>query len=361
MTFALPVSSFAEDTVKIAMITAKTGEAANSNIISFKGARFAVDHINKKGGLLDRKVQLLEYDNLSTPAGSAEAARQAVKDGAVAVVGCNWSSHSLAMAKVLQKAKIPMISHLSTNSAVTRVGDYIFRICFTDSFQGLGLARFALDQLNAKTAVVLVDVDRVYSKGLAETFTDAFERLGGEVVWRGEYDSSNNDYDAILQTVAVKNPDVLFIPGGYNDVSAFFGRAKELGVRGHLLSADGIGIRMYDYIGNKADDIYFSTHWSKSVDTPESKAFVEQYEKVYGPIQEDTLALVYDSFMVLGEAIKKAGSVDGALIRNALADTSGYRGVTGTIRFDEHGDPVKPMVMNKLKFGGMMYLMQVYP
>ncbi|MGL1863910.1 MAG: ABC transporter substrate-binding protein [Pseudodesulfovibrio sp.] len=356
---ALPCS--AESTVKIAMITAKTGEAGKSNIPSFKGARFVVDYINSRGGILGRQVQLMEYDNLSTPEGSVAAARQAVKDGVVAVVGCNWSSHSIAMAKYLQEAKVPMISHLSTNAAVTQVGDYIFRACFTDSFQGLGLARFARDDLKTRSAVVLVDTERTYSVGLAETFTAAFEKLGGKVIWRGEYGADNIPFESILRTVAKHNPDALFIPGGYADVSGFFGRARELGVKGNFLSSDGIGIKMYDYIGDKADGIYFSTHWSKWVDTSTSTEFVNRFEKVYGPPQEDTFALVYDSFMVLRAAIQLVGSFDHAKVRQALADTPGYKGVTGTIRFDEHGDPIKPMVMNELKNGGMSYIRQVYP
>lgn len=179
--FSISVSpGFAEAAppIKIAMITAKTGEAGKTNSISFGAARFSVDEINSTGGILGRHVELLEYDNESTPEGSAKAARTAISDGAVAVVGCNWSSHSLAMAKVLQEAGVPMISHMSTNPAVTKVGDYIFRVCFTDSFQGLGLARFARTRLGAKTAVVLVDDNRTYSKGLGKTFVQAFEKLG---------------------------------------------------------------------------------------------------------------------------------------------------------------------------------------
>ncbi len=209
------------DSVKIAMITAKTGEAGLSNSISFVGARFAVDEINAMGGILGRRVKLFEYDNKSTPEGSAEAARLAVKDGVAAVVGANWSSHSLAMAEVLQSAHIPMISHMSTNPAVTRVGDYIFRICFTDSFQGLGLARFAIERLHAHTAVILVNEKRAFSIGLAETFSKAFTRLGGGVLWRAEYDMDHVDYPAMVREVEERGADILFIPGGYSDVAAF--------------------------------------------------------------------------------------------------------------------------------------------
>lgn len=354
-------TSFAAAPIKIAMITAKTGEAGRTNILSFDGARYAVKKINERGGVLGRPIELLEYDNKSTPEGSAEAARQAINDGAVAVVGCNWSSHSLGMAKVLQPAGIPMISHMSTNTAVTRVGDFIFRICFTDPFQGYGLARFAREKLKAKSAVVLVDESRTYSVGLGKTFTQAFEKLGGKVAWQGTYGEKDIPFDLILDQVQSLKPDALFIPGSYADVGGFFGRAKDRGLSMSLLSADGIGAKMYEYIEGKADDIYFSGHWSRWVDTRESKEFVRGYEALFGPLNEDTMALVYDCFTLLADALQRAGTTNGKQLRDAIAETERFPGVTGYITFDENGDPIKPMTINQLKFGGVLYLQQVYP
>lgn len=347
--------------IKIAMITAKTGPAGVSNVISFDGARFVVDEINAQGGILGRKVELLEYDNKSTPEGSAEAGKLAIKDGAISVVGCNWSSHSKALAEVLQAAKIPMVTHMSTNEAVTKVGDYIFRTCYTDSYQGLGLARFSHTTLEDDTAVVLVDKNRSYSQGLADTFTAAFERLGGRVLWRGEYDMDSVDYESLLHDVAKHDPDALFVPGSYADVAGFFGMARDMNARWHLLSADGIGIKLIEYIGDRANGIFYSGHWSKWADTDASRAFVKQYESKVGPVSEDTIALVYDSFMVIKSAIERAGTTEGPQLRKAISETPGYRGVTGVIRFDENGDPIKPMFINKFQFGGVMYIDMVYP
>ena len=352
----------AAEPVRIAMITARTGEAGKTNQISFVGARFAVDEINRAGGILGRPVKLLEYDNKSTPEGSAEAARKAVAAGAAAVVGCNWSSHSQAMAAVLQQAGVPMISHMSTNEAVTKTGDYIFRACFTDAFQGVGMARFAYDRLDCKSAAVLIDGDRMYSRGLGRAFTEAFESLGGKVLMTATYSASGDvDYDGLVREVIRFAPAALFVPGGYRDATAIFVRARAAGYTGHRLSGDGVGIRMFDSIGDKADDIYFSSHWTRWVDTPESKDFVRRFEKLVGPAQEDSYALVYDSFMLLKDAMERAGTTDGDKVRDALAATSGFAGVTGTIRFDENGDPIKPMVVNQLKFGGMLFVEQIYP
>lgn len=344
------------------MITAKTGEAGPGNIVSFDGARFAVDEINDHGGIMGRPVRLLEYDNKSTPQGSAEAARQALRDGAVAVVGCNWSSHSLAMAEVLQEAGVPMITHMSTNPKVTRVGDYIFRACFTDSFQGYGLAKFAVEELRAETSVMLVDTDRTYSTDLADTYARTFTRLGGHIERRIGYSTEESiDFQGIINELAKSPPDALFIPGGYNDISSFVGAARDAGLSSHLLCADGVGIKIYDYIGSKADGLYFSGHWSRWVDTAESRSFVVHYEKEVGQVIEDTLPLVYDSFMLLADAMERAGSTHGPRVRDALAQTPGYEGVTGVIRFDEHGDPIKPMVINQFRYGGILFVQRIVP
>lgn len=343
------------------MITAKTGKAGRGNLISFDGARFVVGEINASGGILGRPVELLEYDNLSTPEGSVLAGKRAVKDGAVAVVGCNWSSHSLAMAEVLQEAQIPMVTHMSTNENVTRVGDYIFRACYTDSHQGAGMARFAHNRLKADTAVVLVDKGRAYSKGLGATFTSAFEELGGKVIWRGEYEADSLDAEALLAEVARHETDALFVPGGYSDVAEIFGAARDMKAKWHLLSGDGVGIRLIDYIGDRANGVYYTSHWSKWADNEASRRFVERYESKAGPITAAALALVYDSFMLLKDAMERAGSTDGPKLRGALAATPGYVGVTGTIRFDENGDPIKPLFINTFRYGGIMYLDVIYP
>lgn len=356
-----PLSAFAADGIRIAMVTARTGEAGRSNAVSFVGARFAVERINESGGILGQEVELLEFDNLGTAEGSAEAARRAIEAGVAAVVGCNWSSHSLAMAEVLQEAGVPMVSHMSTNEAVTRVGDCIFRICFTDSFQGSCLARFALERLGAATAVVLVDVSRTYCKGLAEAFVNAFERKQGRVLWRGEYVSGTLDADAVLAEAARHQADVVFAPGGYDDVSALFGNTGNYDIKSALMTGDGVGRRLYGHIGAKAEGIYFSGHWSRWVDTPQSRDFVRRYEERVGPVPGDTAALVYDSFMILKDAIERAGSTGHAQVRDALAATSGFKGVTGTIRFDEFGDPVKPLVINRFKFGGVMFVGSILP
>lgn len=168
--------------IKIAAILAKTGEAAKDNLELFQAVRFAVNEVNAEGGIDGKKIKLIEYDNHSTPIQSRQAAKQAVADGAVAVIGASWSSHSLAIAPYLQKMKIPMISPDSTHPDVTKAGDYIFRACFVDTWQGKALAGFARDELKAATAMIVQNINSDFSLGLAKVFAENFTSREGAVL-----------------------------------------------------------------------------------------------------------------------------------------------------------------------------------
>jgi len=351
----------ADKTVRIGIISAKTGEAARAGLRIADAARFAAAEINAHGGFLGHHVVLIEFDNKSTPEGSADAARQAVKADVLAVVGAAWSANSLAAAKILQPAGIPMISPLSTNPDVTRVGDYIFRISFTDDFQGKGLAQFALTNIKAATAVVLVNEKRPYSRDLAEAFIATFQSGDGRLLWRGYYDSDAVSYDDIIRTTAGFKPDVVFIPDSFKDVGGFLVAAKQLGVNSKFLCGDGIGLKLYDEIGFDAEGVYYSNHWSRWVNSPESKEFVRKFESVYGPIKTNAPALTYDCMNVLADAVRRSGSLKRKKVRDALSETAGFKGITGTISFNSFGDPVKSMTINQLRFGGLLFVEQITP
>ncbi|WP_319467616.1 ABC transporter substrate-binding protein [uncultured Pseudodesulfovibrio sp.] len=347
--------------MRVGIISAKTGDAARSGLRIADAARFAAAEINAHGGFLGHHVVLIEFDNKSTPEGSINAARQAVKADVLAVVGAAWSSNSLAAAKILQPAGIPMISPLSTNPDVTRVGDCIFRISFTDDFQGKGLAQFALTNLQAATAVVLVNEKRPYSEHLAETFISTFESGHGRLLWRGNYGSDVVLHDDIIRAVAGLKPDVVFIPDSFKHVGGFLVAAKQQGVNSKFLSGDGIGLKLYDEIGFDAEGVYYSNHWSRWVNTPESKEFVRKFESVYGPIKTNAPALTYDCMTVLADAVRRSGSLNRKKVRDALSETNGVKGITGTISFNSLGDPVKSMTINQLRFGGLLFVEQITP
>jgi branched-chain amino acid transport system substrate-binding protein len=352
-----------EEPVVIAAIAARSGDAASSGRVLFKAVRFALDEINEAGGLLGRRVEVLEFDNQSTALGSLAAARQVVeadKDVA-AVIGASWSDHSSAMAPVLQEAGIPMITPISTNPKVTLHGDHIFRACYIDPYQATVMARFAHEDLDARTAVTLVNVSRGYSEDLARFFTDSFQEIGGQVLWRGGYILETADYAELLRKARELDPDVLYVPGDYRDSSFIIKQARDLGLRATILGADGFGPRLSDYIGEQADGCYYTTHWHRESPLPESWEFVRRWEKLHGEIRQTTIALTYDAVMLWAAAVKRAGSFDRAAVRDALAAMKDFTGVTGAISFDANGDPVKQVVINKLENGEARFVRNVLP
>ncbi len=356
---ASPVLGNTLPPIKIAAIFAKSGEAAEDNLELFESVRFAVDQFNSSGGLHGRMVRLLEYDNHSTPIQSKLAAKQAVKDGAVAVIGASWSSHSLAIAPYLQKMKIPMISPDSTHPDVTKVGDFIFRACFNDIFQGKALASFASNQLKASSAVIIQNINSDYSLGLSSSFTQFFQEHGGRIAATLNYKSNQTDFTTQLNHVRQLAPDVLFVPG-HSESGFVVRQAQNLGIRSIMLGGDGWPYKQfYANGGQDLHEGYYSAHWYKTLDNPESVAFVNQYNAVYD-VTEFT-ATAYDAAMLLFTAIRKADSSDSLAIRDALAQTRDFPGVTGKITFDKNGDPQKQVVMMKITEGRPNLFSLVFP
>lgn len=355
------VAARAEAPIRVAVIASMTGDASASNDALFQAARYAVDEINAKGGLLGRPVEILEFDNQSSALGSKAAAEAAVAAGVDAVIGASWSAHSLAMAPVFEKAGIPMITPISTNPEVTRGRKYVFRVCYTDDYQGKVMARFAYDDLKARTAVVLCNVDRVYSVGLADVFSDSFEALGGKVLWRGEFLLDISDFSRLLETVKERAPDVIYLPGDYRDSSFIIGQARKMGIDTRFLGGDSFGLRLYDYIGNLADGAYYTTHWNRDNPSQISREFVKNYEAKFGEIKQTTIPITFDAVMLLADAVNRSGTLEKSKVRDALAATRDFPGVTGDISFVGVGDPEKSVVINKLENGGIVFVKEVAP
>ncbi len=352
--------AMAQETVKVAAIYAKSGEAAQENLELFEAVRFAVDEVNAKVGSDGRKIQLMEYDNHSTPIQSRQAAKQAVTDGAVAVIGASWSSHSLAIAPYLQKRQIPMLTPDSTNPKITKVGDFIFRACFDDTYQGRILASFAHEQLKGVTAVIMQNITSDYSMGLAASFAEAFTALGGNVLDTVNYNSDRKDYQELLTRILGLDPDVLLIPGhaesGYVVI-----QAQKMGLRAKLLGGDGWPYREF-YVNGGQDlkEGYYAAHWNKNLDTPKSRDFISRYKKAHDVT--DFAAISYDAAMLLFDAIERAEDASPKAIRDALAATKDFEGVTGTIAFNADGDPLnKQLVMMRITNGRPNLLMTMTP
>jgi branched-chain amino acid transport system substrate-binding protein len=358
--FFLVSPAHGEESIDIAAIYALTGAAAESNALALRGVGYAVDEINRQGGILGRAINLLVFDNQSTPIGSTIAAKQAVKANVVAIVGADWSSHSMAIAKVTQEVGIPMISNYSTNPEVTQIGDYIFRVCFTDDFQGKMIARFARQDLKVTTAVIFVDVTSDYSLKLSEIFRKNFEQLGGRVLLELEYKLKQQQFDKEIKKAVKANADVIFVPG-HDESGLIVKEAQDAGTTSIFLGGDGWSTPVFFRKGGtKLKRGYYSTHWSVYLDTEQSRSFVKKYN-IHSESHSVTTALAYDAMMLLAAAITRAESTDRKKIRDAIANTRSFKGVTGTISFNDHGDPVKSAVLMEIKNGKPRYLKTLKP
>jgi branched-chain amino acid transport system substrate-binding protein len=355
----VPFSVQARESIKIASLFSFTGAAAKANLSSIEVIRFAVDEINAAGGVLGLPLELIEIDNQSSPIVSKIAAEKAADAGVLAILGPAWSSHTLQAAKVAQAHGIPLISNVSTHPDITGIGDYIFRVCFNDLYQGWAMAQFARLDLKLRRAVVLVDLTSDYSIGLAHSFTTTFEHLGGDILQELHYKRHRQNFKKLVAQAAQLQPDVLFIPG-YDESAIILIEAQSIGLKATMLGADGWDLESFYAMGGKnVKHGYFSTHWSEEMKNETSLSFLRKYKK-QGPILASE-ALAYDAVYFLVDAVKRAGRPDREAVRDALAETTIFHGVTGDFTFDSKGDPVKSLVIMELKDGAPHYLRLIEP
>ena len=349
--------------IRIGFYGALTGPTATFALSGRNGARLAVDEINRAGGLLGKRVDLLVEDDRGEASEAASAVSKLItRDHVVALIGENASSRTLAAAPIAQNEKVPMITPSSTNVEVTKKGDYIFRVCFIDPYQGKVLASFARQNLKAATAAVLVDSKSDYSVGLAEAFRRGFTAAGGSIVAEMKYTEGDSDFSAQLTALSPLAPDVLVVPGYYTDAGLIARQARSLGLKAVLLGADGWDSPKVVEIGGPAvEGAYFSNHYSVENPAPAVRAFVAGYKRAYAVEPDSIAALSYDAARVLFDAIRRAGSTDGKRMRDALAETRDFSGVTGTITMDEDRNPVKPAVVLKIEGGRFRFAASVAP
>lgn len=348
--------------IRIAAIFSETGIAASHNAPLLAMTELAVLEINAGGGLLGRPLELIRLDNQSTPIGATLAARKAVDLGVVAVIGAHWSSHSLAMAPILQQAGIPMISPGSTNPEVTRTGDYIFRACFLDSFQGMAMARFARDELKARTAVVLRNIDEAYSVMLADYFLNAFKALGGTIVADLEYRGNAIDFSSGIARIREIAPDIAYLPGYTRDSGLLIKQARSMGLKTVFLGGDAWD-EIEQFAGDSIEGSYQSAPWHPEVPFRRNRELQRLYrQKFNAPITNLSAPLAYDAVNLLAEAIRAGNSADRVSIRNQLAAIHDFEGATGTFTFDRNGDPEnKKVIIIRFQDGARTFHKAVSP
>ena len=346
---ALPIRG---QEIVIGEFASLTGSEATFGINSDNGVRLAIDDINNAGGVLGRKIKLVIEDDQSKPGQPSSAVKKLISsDKAIAIVGEIASSRSLEAAPICQAAKVPMVSPGSTNAKVTEAGDYIFRVCFIDPFQGTVMAKFALDNLKATKVAILTDVKNDYSVGLTKYFKDYFTSHGGTVVIERSYSGGGTDKDFRAQLTSVKGaqPDAIFLPGYYTEAGLIAKQARSLGIKVPMLGGDGWDSPKLSEIGGSAiDGCFFSTHFSPKDQNPKVQDFVKRYQAKYHTMPDGMAPLGYDAMMILADAIKLAGGTDGAKIRDALAAVKDYDAVTGKITIDAQRNASKSAVVLKV-------------
>ena len=339
--------------IELGFYGALTGPQATFALSGRNGARLAIDEINRTGGVLGKKLSLLSEDDRNEPAEAASAVSKLItQNHVVALIGENASSRTLAAAPIAQSYNVPMVSPSSTNVEVTKKGDYIFRVCFIDPSQGKALALFARQNLKAGTAAILIDSKSDYSVGLAAAFENSFTAAGGKVISQIKYAEGDSDFSAQLTTLTALKPDVLFVPGYYTDAGLIARQARSLGLQSVLLGADGWDSPKLAEIGGAAvEGSYFSNHYSVDDPSPAVRKFVDTYKQAYGAEPDSIAALSYDAARLVADAIRRAGSTEGKRVRDALASTKDFPGVTGNITMDADRNPVKLPVILKVVNG----------
>ena len=350
-------------TIKIGYFGDLSGPTFNFGESAKNGVLLAATEINRAGGINGRKIDVVIEDDQGSPERAATVVNKLVHlDNVVALIAGGASGSSLAAGPNAQAAKVPMISPSSTNPAVTQIGDYIFRACFIDAFQGDVMARFASRSLNAKKAAIMLDYNSPYSRGLTEFFELSFTKQGGQVVDKQSYTQGDADFRGQLSSLKAAEPDVIYLPGYYGDIAIIAKQARQLGMMQPLLGGDGWDApELWSLAGDSINGSYISNHYSVEDPSPAIQKFVQDYKLQSGNLTPDAhAALAYDAMRFLIEAIQRAGT-DGPKLRDALAQTKNFPGVTGVISMDKDRNAVKPATVLKLQDGKYIYLETIQP
>lgn len=349
--------------ISLGHYAAMTGNIAHFGQDTDKAIRLALDEINQRGGVKGRKLKVVTLDDRGDSAEAANAVSRLIDvEKVVAVLGEVASSLSLAGGRVAQRRQIPMVSPSSTNPKVTEVGDYIFRVCFLDPFQGHVMAKFARENLKFSRVAIIKDVRNDYSIGLAEAFKKSFTAQGGTILAEQSYSAGDTDFSAQVTAVRALNPEALFVPGYYAEVGAIAKTAQRLGLKVPLMGGDGWDAPdLYKIGGDALEGSYFSNHFAPDVATPKARKFVADFTKKYGQPPTGLGALGYDALLVLAEAMSKAPNLTPKAIRDALTKIKDFEGVTGVITIDEGRNAKKSAVVLKIAGGAAKFEAMMAP
>jgi len=364
LSFSLSAYGAKPNQIDIGAVFPMTGPIATYGQESVQGMKLALKLINAKG-IKGKKINLILEDNKGEPVESANAVRKLIYvDKVVAILGSVASSNTLAGAPIAQKAKVPLLTPASTAEQVTKTGNYISRTCFTDEFQGVVMAKFAYETLKKKKAAIIIDHSSDYSKGLAKVFTEHFKKLGGSIVV-GEftYQQKDTDFRSLLRKVKRRKPDVIFLPGYYQEVGLILKQGRQMGLKLPFLGGDGWDSPTLQKLAGKEGikGNYISSHFSPQDKDPKVQAFVKSYKKAYGQNPGAMAALGYDSIMVMADALKRAKVWNSENIQNAILATKNFVGITGSITIDQFRNAKKSAVVLETTALGNIFKQKVNP
>ncbi|NCD24625.1 MAG: ABC transporter substrate-binding protein [Deltaproteobacteria bacterium] len=354
------------ESIKIGFNIPLTGDIPKVGEESKFAGEMLREEINAAGGLeVGGKKYQLEFiyeDNESKAESAVSAALKLIeRDNVLAIVGPNSSKQAVPAGQASDDNQTPMISPWSTNPDTTKDRPWVFRAAFLDPFQGPVAVDFAMEQFGAKTAAVLYALDNDYSKGLAEIFRDDFNSKNGENSVKAfeSYSSKDQDFSAQLTKILAAKPDFIFLPNNYNEVALIIKQAHDLGWKGPFMGADAWGnSELMALCGDDCKGQYFSTHYAAAGATGDTKVFIDRYKAKYGYEPADVAALTWDATRIVLQAIQNTGGLSGKTradrkaIRDAMAAIPEFPGITGNMKFDEQGDPIKCAVVVKISDKG---------
>jgi branched-chain amino acid transport system substrate-binding protein len=366
LAISTPITFAAEPSgapIKIGSLASMSGGTATFGQSTDKGIRLAAEEKNKAGGLLGRPIEIATRDDESSTDKVPLAVLQLIEqDKVVAILGEVASSRSIAAAPSAQKARIPMLSPSSTNPKVTRLGNYIFRSCFIDDFQGLIMSKFTAEDLKLKRAAILKDVKNDYSTGLANVINADFPKRGGTIVATESYQAGDTNFKTQLTNIKAANPEIVFLPGYYTEISLIVNQARELGLTCPFIGGDGWDSETTLKDGGKAvEGCFFTNHYDASDPDPKVVEFVKKFKDRYSLVPDAMAVTGYDAANILFAAVERAKTTDGPALRDALAQTKDFPAVTGNITIGPDRNAIKPAVVMTIKDGKFQLVKRVNP
>lgn len=357
-----PASQADSDEIIIGALGPLTGNVAIYGIATTNGIKQAIDEINENGGILGKQVKLILEDEKGDTQEAMNAYNKLVESGAQVIIGDVTSGPSVAISELANRDGLLMITPTGTQLDITAGKANVFRAAFTDPYQGKILAKYVKEDLGATNVAVLSNSSSDYSQGVKNTFVEEAKSQGLNVVADESYGANDKDFRVQLTSIAATNPDVLLVPDYYETIALIAPQAREVGINATFVGPDGWDGIVAQLTSGLADEsltsealeavegAVFTNHYSLDDTDQQIQDFIKNYNTLYGENPSSFAALGYDSAYMVKEAIEKAGSTDSQAMVDSMKAID-YKGITGSVKFDDDNNPVKAVSMIKVTNG----------